>query len=619
MKNTSISLRSNIARGRLVLLAALFSMFFALKPTKSNAQWTSVMTQVYGSGLYSTFCATPDTVNVTVIGWMTGTAVSGDSCTVYINWGDGTDESIRVRDTSMIMGVFTHVYTIPGIFTQAATVTATSGVSNTWINTMPTVVSEACAPVSGHLYVDNNHNCAKDAGEPPLKWMPIFLVNNAIADTFMAGYSDDSGFYSLDVPVGSYTILANATYSYSHYWWYLGTAPTGDVAPSCPANGVYSLVVAAGGTYTQDFADTCAPLTSFDLSAHGYASGHFFPGDTAYVRAFVGNAFWFYDYTCLSLNSTVTLTLDPHLHYAGYSSIPPTSVSGNTLTWDISAAGGYFSFYPLVKVTTDISATLGTVLTNTVSATPTAYPDPNMSNNTYTFSSVVLASFDPNIIAVSPQGVGAQGYITNNTMLTYNIHFQNTGTAAARNITVDDTLSTNVDARTLHVLASSSPVDVYTVGNAIRFRFNNINLPDSASNPDGSIGSVTYSVMPKQSLAPGTQIFNSANIFFDYNAGVATNKVVNTIYSGVGVASVQKSLTAAVYPNPADNKLTVTTREGIDFSVTVSDLFGRVVYTSASINGMAAISTTQLASGIYLVKIAGNNGEEQTVKAVIQH
>ncbi len=619
MKNTSISLRSNAASSRLFLLAALFTMLFALKPAKSNAQWTSVMTQVYGSGLYSTFCATPDTVNVTVIGWMTGTAVSGDSCTVYINWGDGTDESIRVRDTTMIMGVFTHVYTIPGIFTQAATVTATSGVSNTWINTMPTVVSEACAPVSGHLYVDNNHNCVRDAGEPPLSWMPVFLVNNAIADTFLAGYSDDTGFYSLDVPVGSYTILANSAYSYSHYWTWLAATPQGDVAPSCPANGVFALTVAAGGTYTQDFADTCSPLTSFDQCVNGYASGHFFPGDTAYVRVFAGNSFWFYDWTCLSLSSTVTLTLDPHLHYAGYSSIPPASVVGNTLTWNVAMTGSFYSFYPLIKVTTDISATLGTVLTNTVSATATTYPDPDMSNNTHAFSSVVLASFDPNEIAVCPQGVGAPGYITNNNMLTYTIHFQNTGTAAARNVTVDDTLSANVDARTLHVLASSSPVDVYTMGNAIRFRFNNINLPDSISDPTGSIGSVTYSVMPKQGLTPGTQIFNIANIFFDYNAGVATNKVVNTIYNGVGVSSVQKSFTASVYPNPADNSFTVTAGEGADFSVAVSDLFGRIVYTGAGSNGHAVVNTKTLAPGIYLVKVTGSNGEEQTVKAIVQH
>lgn len=619
MKNTSISLRSNIAPGRMILLAALFTMLFAFRPTKSNAQWTSVMTQVYGTGLYSTFCSTPDTVNVTVLGWMTGTAVSGDSCTVYINWGDGTDESIRVRDTSMIMGLFTHIYTIPGYFTLAATVTATSGVSNTWVAGLPTIITEACAPVSGHLYVDNNHNCTRDAGEPPLAWMPIFLVNNAIADTFLAGYSDDTGFYSLDVPVGSYTILANSAYSYSHYWTWLAATPQGDVAPSCPANGVYALTVAAGGTYTQDFADTCSPLTSFDQCVNGYASGHFFPGDTAYVRVFAGNSFWFYDWTCLTLSSTITLTLDPLLHYAGYSSIPPTSVVGNTLTWDVSMTGSFYSFYPLIKVTTDVSAALNTVLTNTVSASATAYSDPDMSNNTRTFSSIVRASFDPNEIAVCPQGVGAPGYITNNTMLTYNIHFQNTGTAAARNITVDDTLSANVDPRTLHVLSSSSPVEVYTVGNAIRFRFNNINLPDSISDPTGSIGSVTYSVLPKPGLAPGTQIFNSANIFFDYNPGVATNKVVNTIYNGVGVTAVQKDVTATIYPNPADNKLTVATNDGADFKVIVTDLFGRTVYAGTGVNGLATVNTTQLAAGMYMVKIAAGNGQEQTIKAVVQH
>ncbi len=600
------------------IFALLFILLFSFKPEKSNAQWTGVTTNVYGFAPGGTACILPDTVSMLVVGWMTGTAVPGDSCTLYVNWGDGTSSSLRVRDSSFVDGSFTHVYTIPGSFTQAATVTATSGVSNTWVATSPTTLTNTCAPITGHLYMDNNHNCVRDAGELGLVWAPIFLINNVTLDTSLYGYTDDSGFYSIVAPAGNYTILANPAYAYSLYWAASGPTPTGNASPSCPANGLYTLTVAVGGTYSQDFADTCAPLSTFDVWAGGCTYGAV-PGDTTWVQVIEGHAWWYWGYSCTAFSNTVSLTLDPHLHYTGYATIPPTSVSGNTLTWNASTVGSYFYFYPRIKVYTDVSATMGSVVTCTVSATPTAYTDPNLTNNTQTFTRVVTSSWDPNEIAVCPQGVGTQGYIANNTQLVYNVHFQNTGTAAARNITVDDTLSANLDVRTLHMMNSSSPVEVYKDGNAVRFRFNNINLPDSISNPDSSIGSFTYSVLPKPGLAPGTQIYNSANIFFDYNPGVATNKVLNTINNNVGIAEVNNEMNAVVYPNPAGDKLFAHTDCKDNFMIMLTDMMGRTLYAGVGTNGIAEINTSRIASGIYLVKIADKSGAAQTIKVAIQH
>ena len=55
------------------------------------------------------------------------------------------------------------------------------------------------------------------------------------------------------------------------------------------------------------------------------------------------------------------------------------------------------------------------------------------------------------------------------------------------------------------------------------FKFPNIMLPDSASNPAGSQGFVQYRIKPKANLPLGTQIENTAHIYFDYNAAITTS------------------------------------------------------------------------------------------------
>ena len=350
-------------------------------------------------------------------------------------------------------------------------------------------------------------------------------------------------------------------------------------------------------------------------------ANEFVRGDTTWVDVWTGDWWWYWDYTCASLSSTITLTLDPHLHYAGVNyGLTPTSVSGSTLTWDYSSGSDIFNFFSEVRVYCDTLSTLGESLCNTVYATPTALLDPDLANNTDTHCGTVLSSWDPNGIAVSPQGTGTPGYIDNQTALTYDIHFQNTGTAPANNITVDDLLSTNLDMNTLHVLKSSAPVEIYTSGNLVKFRFNNINLPDSAANPTGSVGNVIFGIMPKPGLAPNTPIPNSANIYFDYNPAVPTNGVLNTINNGLGVKHLSTpSMSATVYPNPTDNLVYAKTDDKSDFTMTMMDMLGRTMATSKSTSGSAVVSAQSLPTGIYIVTLANGGGKVLTTKITVQH
>jgi uncharacterized repeat protein (TIGR01451 family) len=101
---------------------------------------------------------------------------------------------------------------------------------------------------------------------------------------------------------------------------------------------------------------------------------------------------------------------------------------------------------------------------------------------------------------------------------TYTIHFQNTGNAPAFNIRLRDTLDANLDINSFEVRGYSHPAQISLNGNILTVRFNNIMLPDSTTDYEGSMGYFQYRIKPLPNLPLGTQIENTAYIYFDYNA-----------------------------------------------------------------------------------------------------
>ena len=71
-------------------------------------------------------------------------------------------------------------------------------------------------------------------------------------------------------------------------------------------------------------------------------------------------------------------------------------------------------------------------------------------------------------------------------------------------------------------------MQVYNDG-LVKFNFPHINLPDSNSNEAASHGYVQYKIRAKDSLAIGSTIENTANIFFDFNPPIITNTTNNTV------------------------------------------------------------------------------------------
>ncbi|MDJ1472050.1 DUF7619 domain-containing protein [Xanthocytophaga flava] len=142
-------------------------------------------------------------------------------------------------------------------------------------------------------------------------------------------------------------------------------------------------------------------------------------------------------------------------------------------------------------------------------------------------------SYDPNDKQVSPAGTTSEHYTPTSAELKYTIRFQNTGTDTAYVVTVIDTLSEFLDVSTLQNGSISHPYTLNVRGKdqpILIWTFNNINLPDSTHDQDGSNGFIQFSIKPKKDLPEKTLIENFADIVFDYNDPVRTNTTVNVLY-----------------------------------------------------------------------------------------
>ena len=115
---------------------------------------------------------------------------------------------------------------------------------------------------------------------------------------------------------------------------------------------------------------------------------------------------------------------------------------------------------------------------------------------------LVTNSYDPNDKLVTPRGAGANGVVAPGSEFTYTIRFQNTGNDTAFVVQVYDTLDvTHLDLSTLQIGASSHRGGAFTITGqgkpVLRWRWERILLPDSATNPAASQGFVTFSIKAK--------------------------------------------------------------------------------------------------------------------------
>lgn len=461
----------------------------------------------------------------------------------------------------------------------------------------PLYVSNPCAydTISGHVYVDNNSDCAFNTGDAALNMMEVQSTNNlsspSVSTNFRYTWSDVSGYYNMKIQK-SWMINYDVKLPPQYYFIYS--------LPSCfPGSYMYS-TLPHGGT---DFPVHC---DSVDVMSYtGY------PPAIKYVRSFFMEPY-VANTGCDTASGTLTFIKDSRTTYNPSMSIyPATSVSGDTLRWtytnltNLTGSGYWNSLLSHICLYPDTSAHIGDTLCFRIySDIPTL--DIDHSNNDQTICLPVIAAYDPNVKDVRPQGTGAPGYIPATTpKLTYDIHFQNTGTAPAMNVTVIDTLDANVDPSTLKITERSHlMMPEWLAPNVAKFYFEGINLPDSAADEANSHGSVGYAVKLRPGLAPGTQIKNRASIYFDSNPPIVTSSTLNTIAAptAVPVPVVNK---VRVYPNPSSDIVYVDGLE--NGTIYVMDISGAILINQHSSAAHTMVDISHLPNGVYIIRTQGGD------------
>jgi hypothetical protein len=320
----------------------------------------------------------------------------------------------------------------------------------------------------------------------------------------------------------------------------------------------------------------------------------------------------------MSQSGNVTLHFDHALHYIG-SSTTPASVTSDSITW------AFTNLLPFQWQTINAdfvlpaSVPLGTAISSTANVVSTV-GDSNLLNNQQTYTDTVVGSFDPNEKLVKPSGPLTQEQVDTLVELNYTVFFQNTGTASALNIHVEDTLSPYLDIRTFKFLNSSHLASWKIVNHILSVDFYSIDLPDSNSSEPDSHGFFNYSIRPDSSFDTSMDIRNTAYIYFDYNQPVATNTTHSgkNLFNGIAVPTTSFD-GLSVFPNPTDNLANILVNEAGTIDGELFNALGqRLSHFSFEGKQAYALSVAGLPKGLYVIKCKLPNNSYRTAKLLIK-
>ncbi len=479
----------------------------------------------------------------------------------------------------------------------------TVGGSNPPMNSFPLCQPfniNSCAAfwnIDGRLYSDLSSDCISDTNEIGVKNVKVQLYNNSVL--VQQTLSNDGGVYSFAADTGSYTYSVDTT-----------GLP---IILTCPPSGFHASLLTLTDSIDSgmNFGFNCKP--GFDLGVNSIIlrSPNFFPGDSATVNIGAGDLSSTYGLACASgINGDVIVTIGGPVTFlsAAPGALNPTAV-GNVLTYNIGDFGtiNFTNDFRIILLS-DTTAQNGDTVCIDVNVSPLS-GDNNSGNNSLQSCFVIGNSYDPNIKDVFPGGDIA----TDQEWLTYTIHFQNTGTALAQHIYIVDTLDSNLQLSTFTLIANSHDMTTHLNGNKILFDFAEINLPDSTNDEPNSHGYVRYKIKLNSGLTVGTQISNTARIYFDFNSPVVTNTVTSTVAFPVGVNETAKQDVVYIYPNPTSNELNIISSNIKEIELV--DIFGKIVLKKiVPDSNSIKLQLGFLSKGIYFLKI---KGEGDVVKKVI--
>lgn len=448
-----------------------------------------------------------------------------------------------------------------------------------------------------NAFVDYNSNGTQDSGEPTVTYGSFqYEINNNGTVHNIASSTGDHYMYETN-PANSYDLGYTLNTEYASQY---------SINPASYPNVT---VPNGSGVVTYNFAlKSLNPITN--MSVYMYYMSPPRPG------------FTYQEYISYYNNGNQTIPSGTLIftHGSNVSLVSTTPSSGvvttaNGFTFNFTnlLPGQHRQFYVTLQVPTIPTVNLGDWIINTVNIT-TPVTESETYNNTDSDSQIIVGSWDPNDKTESHGPQIQHSSFTANDYLTYTIRFENTGTAEAINIRVNDVLDSKLDETTVRTIASSHPYVLDRVGSNLNWRFNGVNLEPSIPNdPITGHGYVVFQVKPKAGYVIGDVIPNAASIYFDFNPAIVTDTWSTTFVPFLGVSHFAFD-NFKYHPNPVRNSLTLSNDSTIDNVEIISVLGQRIK--SIGVNSLQTeIDLSELNHGIYFVKVS-SNGQEKTVKII---
>ena len=308
------------------------------------------------------------------------------------------------------------------------------------------------------------------------------------------------------------------------------------------------------------------------------------------------------------------------------------TITANTQTGTVATPTGFtYNFNNLLpfevrmmtvtmQIPTIPTIALGNLLTNSVSITPLT-GDVVPANNAASVSQIVIGSYDPND---KMEAHGEQilfSSFTTNDDLTYTIRFENTGTASAINVRVNDVLDSKLDETSIKMESASHNYVMDRIGNNINWKFDNIELPATSMNPIASNGYIQFKIKPKPGYAIGDIIPNTASIYFDFNPAIITNTFQTKFVTVLALDEFENG-SFVFYPNPASNFVTISLKDAANSisAIVVYDVLGKMILQKTPSNSITSetIDLSSVNSGIYFIEVQTENNNKVVKKLLVK-
>ncbi|WP_027418561.1 FG-GAP-like repeat-containing protein [Crocinitomix catalasitica] len=360
--------------------------------------------------------------------------------------------------------------------------------------------------VRGDCYVDANNNGFRDSLEVGVNFGEVFSTPETF---FSFAHSDGKYFVNFDSEiVDSYIIEP--------------TVP--DLWSLSSDSAVYNVYVDEDFIYRDSLDFGFYPEIILDTLSNDITGG--FPRCNTVIN------YWL---TIKNEGTTVPsgiahLILDDDISFVD-SELAPDSIVGQNIYWSYDSLNYFDDFQIVTSVEMPSFLAMGDTLMSVFIASADSLGRP-VFETFDTLNQVLVCAYDPNDKMAEPAGIDSLGYIpTFVDQIDYTIRFQNTGNDTAVQVRIEDQLDSNLNWLSIEPISSSHNMSIrIDPGGKVEFFFKDIMLPDSNVNELKSHGFVKYRIYLAEELERGTEINNTAEIYFDFNPPIITNTKIHTLY-----------------------------------------------------------------------------------------